>query len=180
MKNVFAFLWDTAKVVGIALLVVIPIRMYLFQPFLVRGDSMKPNFHNGDYLIIDELSYRFQDPQRGDVIVFKFPEDTRQRYIKRIIGLPGEIVSINNDTITISKDQKTFQLKESYIPTSLPTLGNETITLGNNEYFVLGDNRPFSSDSRVWGTVPAQDIIGKVALRVFPLNAFAAIAAPSY
>lgn len=181
MKGVFSFLLDTAKVIVLALLIVLPIRLYIFQPFLVKGDSMKPNFHNGDYLIINELSYNIhQSPQRGEVIVFKFPGDTSQRYIKRIIGLPGETVNIMNDTVTISQGAKIMVLKEPYIPQSLPTLGIVQRTLQGNEYFVLGDNRPYSSDSRMWGVVPKSDIIGKVFARVFPLNALTIIQKPAY
>lgn len=180
MKDTFSFLWETAKVVLIALIIVLPIRMFVFQPFLVKGDSMKPNFHNGDYLIIDELSYRFREPKRGEVIVFKFPGDLSQRYIKRIIGLPGETVDFQNNTLTISKGEEMISIHESYIPNSFETRGISRLTLQNEEYFMLGDNRMYSLDSRAWGILPKKDIIGKVFVRVFPPNAFAVVKEPAY
>lgn len=180
MRGFFSFVFDTGKIIILALLIVVPIRAWVFQPFLVKGDSMKPNFHNGDYLIIDELTYKFYNPQRGQVIVFKFPGDLSQRYIKRIIGLPGETVEIKDNAITVSHSQDNKVLHESYIPKSLFTQGSFPMTLKDDEYFVLGDNRPNSSDSRVWGVLPKRDIIGRVLIRVFPPQAFTVIAAPSY
>ncbi len=182
MKSFFAFILDTGKIVLLALLIVLPIRIWIFQPFLVKGDSMVPNFHNGDYLLIDEASYGLfgHSPQRGEVIVFKYPRDISQRYIKRVIGLPGETVELSNNVITIVQGAKQLVLKELYLPNGLPTLGTETITLGINEYFVLGDNRPYSSDSRIWGVVPSSDIIGRVLVRIFPPTVFTLFAVPSY
>ncbi len=180
MKSAFSFIFDAGKVIFLALIIVLPIRMWVFQPFLVKGDSMKPNFHNGDYLIVDELTYKFKSPQRGDVIVFKYPKDETQRFIKRIIGLPGETVEIKDDTVTVSHSQDKTVLHESYIPNSLPTQGSLLFILKENEYVVLGDNRTNSSDSRIWGVLPKSDIIGRVLVRVFPPQAFTAITAPSY
>ena len=164
MKNTFIFLWEVVKIIIIAAVIVVPIRYFVFQPFFVRGQSMEPNFENGDYLIIDEFSYRLKGPQRGDVIVFKFPQNTSQRYIKRIIGLPGETVQIQTGKVTIfAKDGEPEVLNEkAYLPEYVQTAGDIRATLEENEYFVLGDNRAVSSDSRRWGTVPKEDIIGKV------------------
>lgn len=165
----------------IALLVVIPIRYFLFQPFFVIGQSMEPNFENGDYLVVDEISYRLTSPKRGDVIVFKYPGNLSQRYIKRIIGLPGEKLEISDDKIVISDKDSSFVLDESsYISPSVETAGSINITLGDSEYFVLGDNRELSSDSRRWGNLPRDDIIGRVFLRAWPMGVFAHIEAPSY
>ncbi len=181
MKSFFLFIWEVLKITIIALAIVVPIRYLIFQPFFVKGQSMEPNFKDGDYLIIDELSYRLRMPERGEVIVFKYPNDTSQRYIKRIIGLPGEKVSIQNDKITIADQQGVKTLNESgYLSSSIFTTGNLDVTLGFDEYFVLGDNRSFSSDSRAWGLVPRQDIIGRVLIRAWPVGALAEIKAPSY
>jgi signal peptidase I len=184
MKKFFSFIWEVAKIVTIALLIVVPIRYFLFQPFFVRGDSMKPNFENNDYLIVDEISYRFREPLRGEVIVFKYPNNPSQRYLKRIIGLPGEEVEIKDGKVMISPasvSREKFVLDESaYLPEFLKTQGDMDVFLGENEYFVLGDNRTFSSDSRRWGTLPEEDIIGKVFLRPWPFTAMAKIEAPSY
>ena len=181
MRTIFSFVLDVVKIVVIALVVVIPIRYFLFQPFFVRGQSMEPNFENGDYLIVDELSYRLREPQRGEVIVFKYPGNLSQRYIKRIIGLPGETIDIKEGEIVISSQGKKYVLDESrYLPPDFKTLGTDLITLGQDEYFVLGDNRLFSSDSRRWGPLPREDIIGRVFLRILPFAALAKIEAPQY
>ncbi|OGZ75285.1 MAG: signal peptidase I [Candidatus Staskawiczbacteria bacterium RIFCSPLOWO2_12_FULL_37_15] len=174
------FVWEVLKIFIIASVIVLPIRYFLFQPFIVKGDSMAPNFLSGDYLIVDELSYRFSDPQRGEVIVFKYPKDTTQRFIKRVIGLPGETVNIKNGSITISKDGKSFILDEKYLPFDLKTYGEVNTVLGSDEFFVLGDNREFSYDSRRWGNVPREDIIGKALLRILPLAALSEFSAPNY
>ena len=141
---------------------------------------MIPNFQQGDYLIVDEISYRFSSPQRGDVVVFKYPKDTSQKFIKRIIGLPGEIVEVKDGKVTIYKDDKTQVLDEKYLPNPSGTIGTLKLVLGIDEYFVLGDNREFSYDSRAWGSVPAQNIIGKVFLRVLPVITLSKITVPSY
>jgi signal peptidase I len=174
------FIWEIAKIVIVALLIVIPIRYFLFQPFLVKGQSMEPNFSNGDYLIVDELSYRLRDPQRGEVIVFRYPKMPSQRYIKRIIGLPGETVEIKSGKVFISGkelDESDYLINSAY---TTYTTGLQTITLAKNEYFVLGDNRLFSSDSRIWGPLPREDIIGRVLIRAWPFVAFAKIQIPKY
>ncbi len=182
VKEFLSFIWETAKVIIVALLIVIPIRYFIFQPFFVRGESMEPNFHEGDYLIVDELSYRFRDPQRGEVIVFHYPENPSQRYIKRIVGLPGEHISIKEGKIYISTVQgKEFFLDESsYLPSWVVTTGEIDIKLGKNQYFVLGDNRVASSDSRKWGPLDRRHIIGRVLIRAWPPSAFAYIGAPEY
>jgi len=181
MKSFLLFAWEVAKIVVIALVIVVPIRYFLFQPFFVKGQSMEPNFEDGDYLIVDEISYRLHDPQRGDVVVFKYPYNLSQRYIKRIIGLPGETIEIKDGEIIIINDKGNQILDESkYLSSSLQTWGNETFNVGQREYFVLGDNRSVSADSRSWGLLPRSDIIGKVVFRAWPFTAFAAIKVPAY
>ncbi|KKQ76116.1 MAG: Signal peptidase I [Parcubacteria group bacterium GW2011_GWC1_38_6] len=182
MKSFFIFIWESLKIIIVALLIVVPVRYFLFQPFFVIGQSMVPNFNEGDYLIVDEISYRFVGPQRGDVIVFKYPENPTQRYIKRIIGLPGETLEIKNgkiEIVPVSSAQITLD-ESAYLSYSVETAGDINIALGHNEYFVLGDNRPLSSDSRKWGTLPRENIIGKVFLRAWPVSVFAHIESPSY
>lgn len=181
MKQTFSFIWELAKVFIIALVIVLPIRYFLFQPFIVKGDSMVPNFHSGDYLIIDEISYRFNAPKRGEVIVFKYPENPSQKFIKRIVGLPGDTVEIRDGQVILyDKDNNQQVLEESYLPSSKETYGNIKVSLGSDQYFVLGDNRPYSSDSRTWGPLPKSNIIGKVFMRVFPLAALGKITLPAY
>lgn len=179
-KKYTSFAWELFKIALIAFVIVAPIRYFLFQPFIVKGESMSPTFESGDYLIVDEISYRFSDPQRGDVIVFNYPKDLTQRFIKRVIGLPGETINVANGEVQVIKDGKTTVLEEKYLPENLKTIGEIKISLGVNEYYVLGDNRNYSYDSRAWGVVPRNDIIGKAFLRLFPLSALVEISRPTY
>ncbi|MDO8486376.1 MAG: signal peptidase I [Candidatus Staskawiczbacteria bacterium] len=180
VKKYIPFAWEVLKIFIIASVIVMPIRYFLFQPFIVKGESMIPNFQSGDYLIVDEISYKFKSPERGDIIVFKYPKDTSQKFIKRIIGLPGEIVEVKDEKVTIYKDGNSQVLDEKYLPNPSGTIGTIKLELGADEYFVLGDNREFSYDSRAWGGVPAKNIIGKVFLRVLPVAALSKITVPSY
>lgn len=157
----------------IVLVIIIPIRFFVAQPFVVVGESMLPTFTTNEYLVVDELSYKFEAPERGQVIVFKYPYATEENgdakyFIKRIIGLPGETVIIKNDTVTIKNADHPdgFVLNEPY--TSAPTDTTMTTTLGLNQYFVMGDNRPESFDSRSWGPVDKNLIVGKALLRLLP------------
>ena len=184
-KYIPAFL-ELVKIAIIALIIVAPIRYFLFQPFIVSGASMAPNFATGDYLIVDEISYRLSSPQRGDVVVFNagfIPNYTGQRFIKRIIGLPGETVDVINGQVEIIKDGKTTVLDEKYLPADLKTYGANgdiNVTLKPDQYFVMGDNRPYSYDSRMWGVLPKSDIIGKASLRILPINNLSEISRPAY
>jgi len=183
MNKILNLIWEVSKIVIIAALIVLPIRYFVFQPFVVRGSSMEPNFYSGDYLIVDEISYRFNPPQRGDVIVFGYPRNPSQRFIKRIIGLPNETIEIKDKKIIISSLDGTEQILDegTYLPISgISEETNLKLSLSGDEYFVLGDNRGNSSDSRQWGPVKREYIIGKVFVRVFPFNAFAKIASPAY
>jgi signal peptidase I len=153
----------------IVLAVVVPLRVFVAQPFIVSGESMVPTFENGDYLIVDQISYYRNDPERGDVIVFRYPTNHKRFLIKRVIGLPGEMITINGNKITINKTDGSFvQLDESYINEEFSTYG--TWELGEEDYFVLGDNRQKSSDSRSWGILDKDLIVGKTFLRLFPVN----------
>jgi len=160
------FIWEILKIVVISLAIIIPIRYFLIQPFFVKGASMEPTFLDGDYLIVDEISYRFEAPQRGEVIIFRYPLDPSQFFIKRVIGLPGEHVSVADGKVFINDKS----LDETKYLGGVNTAGNVEITLQNNEYFVLGDNRNASSDSRKWGEVDKKFIIGRAWLRAWPFN----------
>lgn len=166
-------IWDILRFALIALVIVVPIRIFVAQPFIVSGSSMVPTFQNGEYLIVDELSYRIKDPIRGDVIIFKYPNDETKYFIKRIIGLPGETIKIHKDQITIINDANPegFVLVEPYIKEAMRNQTPLTRTLNDSEYFVMGDNRSASSDSRTWGNLPEDNIVGKTFLRLFPLKA---------
>ena len=159
----------TVLAVGLALF----IRFFVAAPYIVSGASMEPTFFDYHYLIIDRLSYRFADPVRGDVIVFDLPQDTSRALIKRVIGLPGETVRIDGNNVIIKNTAHPsgMTLGESYLdPNDLGGIHDLTVTLGTDQFFVLGDNRKVSSDSRTWGTLPRADIVGRVALRLFPFT----------
>lgn len=161
---------DLFTLAFLIVVVVIPIRLFVVSPFVVDGESMHPTFENLDYLIVDELVYDFHAPARGDVIVFRYPKNPSIFYIKRIIGLPGETVSINHGAITITTlAGETLTLAEPYSVNEDATYTKDVL-LNSGEYFVMGDNRPNSSDSRMWGPLPAKNIIGRVDLRLLPVS----------
>jgi len=172
------------------LLIILPISYFVFQPFIVQGSSMEPNFYDKQYLVVDELTYRFHEPQRGDVLVLHYPKDPKQYFIKRIIGLPGEKVKIDSGHVVIynTEHPNGFALSESYLPSQTITtphvstiVSDKTIlTLGPDQYFMLGDNRQFSSDSRDWGILPKDEIVGRVLIRVLPLSDFKLFSTPNY
>lgn len=162
LENVLYF----AGAIGLALL----IQAYVVRPFIVSGNSMDPNIKNGQYLIIDEVSYKLHEPSRGDVIVFRAPPEPSKFYIKRIIGLPGDTVDIKGSTITITNASHPngFTLAESFITHKSSDTVHETVPA--ESYFVMGDNRSGSYDSRGWGFLPKENIRGRALLRLLPLN----------
>jgi len=176
------FIIEIVKVVLVSLAIIIPIRYFLIQPFYVKGASMEPNFTDHQYLIIDEISYHFKEPSRGEIIVFRYPKDPRQYFIKRILGLPGEKVKIVDGKVTIfNKDYPNgVVVNEIQYLNDVYTAGNKEIELGADEYFVLGDNRAASLDSRVFGVVPKRLVIGRVWLRGWPFDQIKAFATPDY
>lgn len=181
MKNIVLFFWETIKVVVVALLIVIPIRYFLFQPFIVSGSSMEPNFSHGDYLIVESLSYKLREPQRGEVVVFHYPEDPTFRHIKRIVGLPEETIIINDNKIEInSSEGESFYINEENYLDSLTESEKEEFYLKEDEYFVMGDNRSASLDSRRWGSLPKENIIGRTVVKVFPFSEFELVSVPDY
>lgn len=184
------FAWDFAKVIIVALVIILPIRYFVFQPFIVSGESMEPNFSNKQYLIIDEISYRFSEPQRGEVVVMRYPKDPKQFFIKRIIGLPGEKIQIDNGRVKIYNDQRPngFVLDEPYLQSQGITFehqntlvgGKKLLELKRDEYFMMGDNRLASSDSRDWGPLERSEILGRVFIRVLPLKKTDVFSVPAY
>lgn len=169
------------------MIIVLPIRTFIAQPYIVSGASMDNTYQNGNYLIVNEISYKFEEPKRGEVIVFKTPPKGLELqklpttktvyYIKRIIGLPGETVEINGDEVKIYNKENPdgIILIEPYVfidkVISSPFSDIKLkITLNEDEYFVMGDNRHNSSDSRLWGVLPRKNIVGESYLRLFPFN----------
>lgn len=182
LKKIFLSAWEVIEVVAIATVTVFIIRTFLVQPFLVSGASMEPNFSDGNYLLIDEITYRLRAPERGEVIVFRYPKDRSIFFIKRIIGLPGEEVVIENGRIKVIKDKKEIMLDEPYLSRDAQA-GDGSPTdriLGEGEYFIMGDNRLHSYDSRNWGPVNEKDMVGLVRLRIFPFTEFKLFETPQY
>jgi len=180
-KFLISFL-EVLEVAIIAVVAVFIVRTFLVQPFLVSGSSMSPTFSNGDYVLVDELSYHVSAPERGQVVVFHDPLDYSTYFIKRVIGLPGERVVIKNGTITIynTQDSNGFALDETYLPSGTETSGDYDVTLSSSTYFMMGDNRPYSYDSRSWGPLPAKNIVGVVRVRLWPLDAITFFGTPKY
>lgn len=156
----------------LVLLIVLPIRLLVAKPFIVSGTSMFPTFDTWHYLIIDQLSYRFNAPERGDVIVFRFPQNPSRFFIKRIIGLPNETVSLTGTSVTIinSDNPEGFLIDEPYVDAVNNKTSELVMILGDNEYFVMGDNRKASADSRYWGPLEYERIIGRAYIRLFPFS----------
>ncbi len=181
-QEALAFVWEVLKVVIISLAIIVPIRYYLVQPFFVKGASMEPTFDDGNYILIDEISYRFREPERGNIVVFRFPQDRSQFFIKRVVGLPEETLEIKDNQIIIysAENPKGLILREDYLAPAQQTLGNFRIKLDPDEYFVLGDNRLRSSDSRIWGPVNRSLITGRVFFRAFPFKEFGSFPEVNY
>jgi len=198
--------WEIIKtVVGIGILVIF-FRFFIIQPFSVSGNSMNPDFQNGEYLFVDEASYYFRSPERGEVIVFKHPDTQPSTnctafvennkfltkfiqgpclsFIKRVIAVPGDTVIVKNGYITIKNTEhpEGLKLNETYVEDGVKTLGDQTVTLHNNEYYVVGDNRQpgMSYDSRGWGVLKREFIIGRAWLRLLPSDSVGFIPRAEY
>ena len=171
-KDFLIFMWEIFKVVVISLAIIIPVRYFLIQPFYVKGASMEPNFEDHQYLIIDELTYRFKHPERGQVVVFRYPLNPREYFIKRVIGLPGEKLEIQGEKIIVYNENypNGLELNESYLSPEAKNTGQLSVELAADEYYLMGDNRTESLDSRFFGPVQRKYLIGKVIFRGWPLD----------
>lgn len=182
LKRLAAFFLDILQVVVFAVAIFLFVYLLVLQPHKIRGESMMPNFQDGEYLLTDKVTYRFNEPKRGDVIVFKAPVGNEEDFIKRIIGLPGESVSVHDNHVYVDN----HLLDESYIDPSVPTSAGrflpegESVVVPAGQYFVLGDNRPHSSDSRTWGFVTMDRINGRAWLVYWPLSVSGIVEAVDY
>ena len=169
-KTTTQSIWEFVGFVLIAIAIVVPIRVFIAQPFIVSGSSMVPTFENRNYLIVDELSYRLGSPERFDVVIFRYPKDPSKYFIKRIIGLPNEKVDLKGSDLTITNEEHKdgFKLEQPFVKNS--SNSNMHFELGDDEYFVMGDNRNASSDSRYWGPVKRDLLIGRAFLRLLPIS----------
>lgn len=182
LQRLGTFFLDIIEVVVFAIAIFLFIYLLVMQPHRIKGSSMEPNFHDGEYLLSDKITYRLREPERGDVIVFEAPGTNGDEFIKRIIGVPGDRVSVRNGKVYVNNTL----LEESYIPTELTTTagaflkeGGE-VTVPTEYYFVLGDNRPFSSDSRAWGLVGKEKITGRAWFIYWPPDQFGTVHAALY
>ncbi|MFH0873726.1 MAG: signal peptidase I [Candidatus Komeilibacteria bacterium] len=175
--SIFGLILETIKVVLISMAIILPIRYFLIQPFYVEGASMEPTFNSNEYLLVDEITFRFQGPKRGEVVVFRYPRDPRQFFIKRVIGLPGETISIQAGKILINGQE----LDEVYLDELRVGDSNiEPLVIPADHYFLMGDNRANSLDSRIFGSVEKKFVIGRVWLRGWPLDKFSFFVTPKY
>ncbi len=161
-SQIVTMLREVLETILLTLVIFFLIR-FAVENYRVEGQSMEPNFHNGQYLLVNKLSYKIGKVERNDVIIFHFPLDETKNYIKRVIGLPGETVQIKDGQVYINN-----VLVQEIYPINHATYSYGPTTVSPDEYFVLGDNRPESSDSHFWGLVPARDIVGKAWLCYWP------------
>ncbi|MDO8626558.1 MAG: signal peptidase I [Candidatus Magasanikbacteria bacterium] len=182
LKAASLVILEFLKVAIIAGVTIVAVRYFLFKPFYVKGASMEPNFYDHEYLIIDELTYRFDEPARGDVVVFRYPENPKEYFLKRIVGLPGERIKVSAGKVTAynTAHPEGVEIQESYLPDNLITIGEKFWVLGDNQYFVLGDNRMNSFDSRRFGPVDRNALVGRAWLRGWPLPRIQKFSPPQY
>ncbi len=180
LATVGLFFLELVKIVILAGITIVLVRYFLFKPFYVKGESMEPTFYEKEYLIIDEISYRFRDPQRGEVVVFKAPIGDKDYYLKRIIGMPGERVKVEDNKVIIYNEENPqgIVVEEMYLMETTP--GSITMSLGPGQYFVMGDNRDSSYDSRGFGPVGKAEIVGRAWLRGWPFSRFDLFDNPQY
>ena len=181
MHKALAFVFDILQTFVLAAAIFVIVYLFLLQPNMIKGASMETNFFDGDYILTEKVMYRFREPKRGEVVVFQSPSRPDVDYIKRIIGLPGETISLTDGIIYING----LPLEEKYQPTVETAAGRfltegKEFTVPEGTYFVMGDNRTHSSDSREFGTVALEDIRGRAILRYWPLNRFGNISTPNY
>jgi signal peptidase I len=180
LRQAWDFVSEILHVVIISLAIIIPVRYFLIQPFYVKGASMEPNFYDHEYLIIDELSYRFHQPRHGEIVVFRYPNDPRQYFIKRVIGVPGDRIKVSGGKVTVFNDANPqgTEIDETQYLGVVFTAGDVDTSLGQGEYFLMGDNRAASLDSRIFGPVDRSYIVGRVWLRGWPPDKFKVFNAP--
>ncbi|MBI4067470.1 signal peptidase I [Candidatus Gottesmanbacteria bacterium] len=182
LRKVVAFFLDFLETIVVALSIFVVVYLFLFQPHEVKGGSMEPNFHDGEYILTDKISYRFKSPERGEVIIFKSPTNPDIDYIKRIIGLPGDTLMVRDDSVYLNGKI----LTEPYIIDKTVILGSGFLTEGkeisvsDDRYFVMGDNRGHSADSREFGPISKKSIIGKALIRYWPIPYFGVIEHVNY
>lgn len=182
VKKIINFFFDFLETSVVALSIFVVVYLFLVQPHEIKGSSMEPNFHNNEYILTDKISYKFREPQRGEVIIFKAPTNNEVDYIKRVIGLPGDRIKVQDGFVYVNE----MKLNESYLADKTPLLPGSSmqegveITIPPDHIFVMGDNRPHSSDSREFGPVSFNLIIGHAIFRYWPLPEMGLISTAKY
>lgn len=171
-----SWLRETVETIVLALVIFLLLQQVV-RNFRIQGDSMWPTLETGQFVLVERVTYRFSEPKRGDIVVFEYPRAPQEDFVKRIIGLPGETVEIQNGSVYING----ALLTEPYLH-GQRTLNYHPIhvTLGPDEYFVMGDNRAASSDSRTWGALPRRNIIGRAWLSYWPPSRWGIIPGAAY
>lgn len=171
-QKTLAGILELVQVIAISAAIVIPLRTFLVQPFYVKGASMEPNFYDHEYLFIDKLTYRRSEPERGDIVVFRYPRNPSEFFIKRVVGLPGETVEVANGKVRIynKEHENGFTLDEQGYLDQDYTASTDTKTLKEDEFYLMGDNRAASLDSRAFGPVKRSFLMGRVWVRAYPFD----------
>ncbi|HVB62738.1 MAG TPA: signal peptidase I [Ktedonobacteraceae bacterium] len=157
---------EIVETVALTLIIFVVIH-FAVQSYRISGPSMQPGLQNNEYVLVNKIAYIFHPPERGDIIVFHYPLDTTRDFIKRVIGLPGDTITVNSNTVWVDG----VKLNEPYVSAESNSEG-QTWKVPQGDYFVMGDNRPISDDSRTWGFVPQSDLVGKVVLLYWPISGF--------
>jgi len=178
--DILVGVFDFVKTVATIVILAIIIRVFVIQPYIVEGQSMEQSFHNNDYLITEKISYKIREPKRGEVIIFHPPDNPSVNYIKRVVGLPNDKIEVRAGGVYVN-DKKIY---EPYLTSNEETLNSQkndyVIVLRDDEYFVFGDNRNHSRDSREIGAIPKENVVSRVWFRLLPINKLKAFAAVSY
>lgn len=182
LKRIIGAFFDFLQGIVVVLAVLVMIYLFIMSPQEISGASMEPNFHNGEYILTNKVQTKFRAPQRGDVVVFKSPKNKEVDYIKRIIGLPGDTVKLSANKFYVNGQV----VDEPYLPADIVVFGGSYLQEGAEivvppgTYFVSGDNRPHSSDSREFGPIAMEDFIGTVFFRYWPVSQMGVIPHPTY
>jgi len=174
LRTVWAFVLDFIETIVVSLAIFALVYLFLFQPHQVEGRSMEPNFQNGEYILTDKVSYRFREPERGDVVVFHSPQDERVDFIKRIVGVPGDTIEVRTGYVYINgqKMEEPFINDPGRVAQGRFLRENAVVEVPPGQYIVMGDNRLHSSDSREWGFVTRDEIVGRAFFRYWPMTVF--------
>ena len=182
IKRAIAAFFDFLQGIVVVMALLVMVYLFIMSPQEINGASMEPNFHNGEYILTNKILYKFRNPIRGDVVIFKSPMNKEIDYIKRVIGLPGDTVSLHDNSLWVNGEK----VEEPYLAQGTTIFGGSYLAEGASivvppgTYFVCGDNRPHSSDSREFGPIAKEDFIGVAVFRYFPFSQLGSVVRPTY